>query len=56
VPVVFAGVVDPVSAGYVARLARPGGNATGFLLFEYGISGTWLELHHSGRPPTIPNL
>jgi putative ABC transport system substrate-binding protein len=44
VPVVFAGVVDPVSAGYVASLARPGGNATGFLLFEYSISGKWLEL------------
>jgi putative ABC transport system substrate-binding protein len=56
VPVVFAGVVDPVSAGYVASLARPGGNATGFLLFEYGVSGKWLELHQSGRPPTTPNL
>jgi putative tryptophan/tyrosine transport system substrate-binding protein len=44
VPVVFAGVADPVSAGYVASLARPGGNATGFLLFEYGVSGKWLEL------------
>ena len=39
VPVVFAGVVDPVSAGFVARLARPDGNATGFLLFEYGVRG-----------------
>jgi putative ABC transport system substrate-binding protein len=44
VPVVFAGVADPVSAGYVASLARPGGNATGFLLFEYSVSGKWLAL------------
>jgi putative ABC transport system substrate-binding protein len=44
VPVVFVSVVDPVGAGFVASLARPGGNATGFLMFEYGISGKWLEL------------
>jgi putative ABC transport system substrate-binding protein len=44
VPIVFAIVVDPVGAGFVASLARPGGNATGFLLFEYGLSGKWLEL------------
>jgi putative ABC transport system substrate-binding protein len=44
VPIVFVHVVDPVGAGYVASLARPGGNATGFLQFEYGISGKWLEL------------
>lgn len=44
VPTVFLAVVDPVGAGYVANLARPGGNATGFTLFEYGISGKWLEL------------
>ncbi len=44
VPIVFANVVDPVGAGYVARLARPGGNATGFTLFEYSLSGKWLEL------------
>jgi ABC-type uncharacterized transport system substrate-binding protein len=44
VPLVFASVGDPVGAGFVDSLARPGGNATGFLLFEYGISGKWLEL------------
>jgi putative tryptophan/tyrosine transport system substrate-binding protein len=44
VPIVFVLVVDPVGSGYVASLARPGGNATGFLLFEYGVSGKWLEL------------
>jgi putative ABC transport system substrate-binding protein len=44
VPIVFVNVVDPVGAGYVARLARPGGNATGFSGFEYSLSGKWLEL------------
>ena len=44
VPIVFTNVVDPVGAGNVASLARPGGHATGFLMFEYGISGKWLEL------------
>jgi putative tryptophan/tyrosine transport system substrate-binding protein len=44
IPVVFVNLVDPVSGGFVESLARPGGNATGFLLFEYGISGKWLEL------------
>ncbi len=44
VPIVFPGVVDPVGAGFVDSLARPGGNATGFLLFEYGLGGKWLEL------------
>ena len=43
-PVVFAIVPDPVGAGYVESLARPGGNATGFSSFEYGIGGKWLEL------------
>jgi putative tryptophan/tyrosine transport system substrate-binding protein len=43
VPIVFATVVDPVGAGFVASLARPGGNATGFLAFEYGMSAKWLE-------------
>ena len=44
VPIVFVHVVDPVGAGFVSSLARPGGNATGFVQFEYGISGKWLEL------------
>src|SRR5882672_1276576 len=44
VPIVFALVIDPVGAGFVASLARPGGNATGFTIFEYGMSGKWLEL------------
>ena len=44
VPIVFVNVTDPVGGGYVASLARPGGNATGFTLFEYGTSGKWLEL------------
>jgi putative ABC transport system substrate-binding protein len=44
VPIVFAQVVDPVGAGYVDSLARPGGNATGFLVWEYSIAGKWLEL------------
>jgi putative ABC transport system substrate-binding protein len=44
VPTVFVNVVDPVSQGYVASLARPGGNATGFTLFEFGLSGKWPEL------------
>ena len=44
VPIVFVGIGDPVGGGFVESLARPGGNATGFMLFEYGISGKWLEL------------
>ena len=44
VPVVFRAVVDPVGAGFVDSLARPGGNATGFVSFEYGLSAKWLEL------------
>ena len=44
VPIVFVGVVDAVGAGFVESLARPGGNITGFINFEYGISGKWLEL------------
>ena len=44
VPVVFVTVVDPLGSGFVDSLARPGGNITGFALFEYSISGKWLEL------------
>jgi putative ABC transport system substrate-binding protein len=44
VPIVFAVVPDPVGAGIVDSLARPGGNVTGFATYEYGLSGKWLEL------------
>ena len=44
VPIVFAQAVDPVGAGLVANLARPGGNATGFTSPEYGFAGKWVEL------------
>jgi len=44
VPIVFVTVIDPVGAGFVESLARPGGNITGFTLFEYGMSGKWAEL------------
>jgi putative ABC transport system substrate-binding protein len=52
VPVVFVQVTDPVGAGFVNSLARPGGNATGFTHFEYGISAKWLEL----LKQIVPNL
>ena len=64
VPIVFPIIVDPVAGGFVDSLARPGGNATGFMLFEYSISGKWLELLKQIAPgvtrvavlgnPTIP--
>jgi hypothetical protein len=44
VPIVFAGIGDPVAGGYVESQARPGGNATGFTVYEYSIGGKWLEL------------
>jgi putative ABC transport system substrate-binding protein len=44
VPIVFVAVIDPVGAGFVETMARPGGNATGFTNYEYGMSGKWLEL------------
>jgi len=63
-PIIFANVSDPVGAGFVASLARPGGNVTGFTALEYGMSGKWLELLKEIAPnlkraavlrdPTIP--
>jgi putative ABC transport system substrate-binding protein len=50
IPIVFTIVADPVGAGYVEGLARPGGNATGFTNFEYGIAGKWLELLNEIAP------
>jgi putative tryptophan/tyrosine transport system substrate-binding protein len=50
VPIIFANVIDPVGAGFVVSLARPGGNTTGFTAFEYSISGKWLELLKELRP------
>ena len=44
VPIVFVGVADPVGGGFVASLASPGGNTTGFTVYEYAISGKWLQL------------
>jgi putative ABC transport system substrate-binding protein len=65
VPIVFVDVPDPVGAGFVASLARPGGNATGFTNFDYAMSGKWPELLKQIAPtitriavfrdPTTPN-
>jgi ABC-type uncharacterized transport system substrate-binding protein len=44
VPIVFVAITDPVGAGFIASLGRPGGNTTGFMNFEYGMSAKWLEL------------
>ena len=52
VPIVFVTTIDPVGGGYVASLARPGGNATGFSSFEFSISGKWLELLKEIAPST----
>src|SRR6202047_3090598 len=64
IPMVFAMAVDPVGSGLVESLARPGGNTTGFMQFEYSLSGKWLELLKQIAPdvtrvsalwdPTIP--
>jgi putative ABC transport system substrate-binding protein len=52
IPIVFTQVADPVSAGFVASLAKPGGNMTGFTVFDYEIGAKWLEL----LKETAPNL
>src|SRR6516164_4731229 len=52
VPIIFANVIDPVGAGFVRSMARPGGNTTGFVAFEYSISGKWLELLKKLTPQT----
>ena len=51
-PIVFVGVTDPVGAGFVDSLARPGGNVTGFMIYEYDLSGKWLELLKQIAPNT----
>ena len=43
-PLVFVGIVNPVGTGFVNSLSRPGGNATGFMLFDYDLTAKWLEL------------
>jgi putative ABC transport system substrate-binding protein len=53
VPIVFIQVIDPVGAGFVISLARPGGNATGFTIYEYGMSGKWLELLKEIAPRVV---
>jgi putative tryptophan/tyrosine transport system substrate-binding protein len=50
VPIVFVIVPDPVSSGFVDSLSRPGGNATGYLMFEYSLCGKWLELLKETAP------
>jgi len=52
VPIVFATAADPVGAGFVESLSRPGGNITGFAIFEYAIGGKWLELLKEISPRT----
>jgi ABC-type uncharacterized transport system substrate-binding protein len=51
-PIVFVGVTDPVGAGFVDSLARPGGNVTGFMIYEYSLSAKWLELLKEIAPTT----
>jgi len=53
VPIVFAQGIDPVGNSYVESLARPGGNSTGFMQFEYSLSGKWLELLKEVAPPVV---
>ena len=56
VPIVFAIVPDPVGSGFVNSLSRPGGNATGFIQFEYSLSGKWLELLKQIAPGALAVL
>jgi putative ABC transport system substrate-binding protein len=53
VPIVFASVADPVGTGFIESMARPGGNATGFVAFDYTLSGKWLELLKEIAPSVI---
>jgi ABC-type uncharacterized transport system substrate-binding protein len=53
VPVVFTSAVDPVGAGFVESLAQPGGNATGFMQFDFSLSGKWLELLKQVAPASV---
>jgi putative tryptophan/tyrosine transport system substrate-binding protein len=53
VPVVFMAAVDPVGAGFVESLAHPGGNATGFMQFDYSLSGKWLEILKQASPNVV---
>src|SRR5262245_17757522 len=50
IPIVFVIVPDPVGNGYVASLSRPGGNATGFLVFEYSLAAKWVEILNAIAP------
>jgi putative ABC transport system substrate-binding protein len=55
-PIVFVAVSDPVGAGLVARLDRPGGSTTGFMIFEYSLSGKWVELRVELLKQVAPNV
>ena len=49
VPIVFTIVVDPMGAGFIEKLSRPGGNATGFMMFDYSLSGKWAGIAQASR-------
>ena len=53
VPIVFVSVADPIAGGFIDSLARPGGNATGFTSYDYGMSGKWLELLKQIAPQVV---
>jgi ABC-type uncharacterized transport system substrate-binding protein len=55
-PIVFVGVTDPVGAGFVDSLAKPGGNVTGFMIYEYNLSGKWLDLLKQIFPTILSGL